>query len=125
MGSHGKNADGCLYQRSAAFITPKIYYNEAGKQKVVELDTARFTGDTNAGQSFCKDWSCADSGINFFTMTTGGARQGKPDQECYHGQMFAFNAENETLIFTSKDYILNRYAYTNIFVSPMQFNLLP
>ena len=93
--NHQQKADGCLYQRSAAFITPKIYYNEAGKQKVVELDTARFTGDTNPGQSFCKDWSCADSGINFFTMTTGGARQGKPDQECYNGQMFTFNAEND------------------------------
>ena len=89
--NHGEKAEGCLYQRSAAFITPKVYYEEAGEQKIVELDIARFTGDLNPGQSFCKDWSCAGSGINFFTLTTGGARQGKPERQCYNGQMFTFN----------------------------------
>ena len=92
---HNNKADGCLYQRSAAFITPKIYYEEAGAQKIVELDTAKFTGDKNPGQSFCKHWSCADSGINFFTMTTGGARKGKPDRQCHNGQIFKFKPEND------------------------------
>ena len=89
--NHGQTAQGCLYQRSAAFITPKVYYEEAGEQKIVELDIARFTGDLNPGQSFCKDWSCAGSGINFFTLTTGGARQGKPERQCQSGQMFTFD----------------------------------
>merc|ERR1712212_659829 len=80
MGDRNEHADGCLYQRSAAFLTPKTYYIENGEQKVVEFDNAMFTGDLNPGQSFCNDWSCADSGVNFFSLTTGGARQGKPDQ---------------------------------------------
>ena len=92
---HDKMAQGCLYQRSAAFLTPKIFYYESGRQKVVELDTASFTGDVNPGQSFCKEWSCADSGVNFFSLTTGGARQGKPDRQCYQGQIFTFDRRND------------------------------
>ena len=91
---HNERADGCLYQRSAAFIEPKIHYNEAGKKKVVVLNKARFTGDIPR-QKFCKDWSCANSGKNFFTMTTGGARQGKPDRKCHNGQILTFNAAND------------------------------
>jgi len=90
-----EHADGCLYQRSAAFLTPKTYYIENGEQKVVEFDNAMFTGDLNPGQSFCNDWSCADSGVNFFSLTTGGARQGKPDQNCWNYENFDFDPNND------------------------------
>ena len=85
---HNENSDGCFYQRSATFLVPKIHYVEDGKTKVVELDKARFTKDQGQNQDFCKEWSCADSGINFFSLTTGGARLGRPGKSCRNNDMF-------------------------------------
>ena len=88
---HNEHSDGCFYERSAAFLTPKIRFVEGGESKVVELDRAKFTKDQDQNQDFCKEWSCADSGINFFSLTTGGARLGRPGKTCRSGEMFKFD----------------------------------
>lgn len=79
---------GCLYQRSAVYKNPTLHFMEDGVKKHVRLDTASFTYNKNPAYA-CDDWACADSGKNFFSLTTGGARMGKPKREkCHQGQMF-------------------------------------
>ena len=91
-------ADGCLYKRSATFLVPKIYYVEEGEIKVVELDTTRFTKDQGQNQDFCKEWSCADSGRNFFSLTTGGARLGRPGRTCRNDEVFNLDPYHDPIL---------------------------
>ena len=84
------NSVGCLYERSAIFISPEIRYKANGKDKTIKLDKARFRKDQNAGQDFCSDWSCADSGENSFSIKTGGSRQGRPNLTCDHNAVLHF-----------------------------------
>jgi hypothetical protein len=91
-------ADGCLYKRSATFLVPKIYYVEDGERKIAELDTTRFTKDQGQNQDFCKEWSCADSGINFFSLTTGGARLGNPEEICWNDEIFNFDPNFDPIL---------------------------
>ena len=79
---------GCLYQRSAVYKNPTLYYKENGVQKHVKLDTAKFSYKEDPRYA-CDDWACAGSGKDFFSLTTGGARMGKPKTDkCHQGQMF-------------------------------------
>ena len=90
--NRGQSVDGCLYERSADFFDPKIQYREGGRRKTVKLTKGKFTKDQNARQGFCSDWSCADSGRNFFSMTTGGSRLGKPERTCEHNKILHFKS---------------------------------
>ena len=93
-----ENANGCLYKRSATFLVPKIYYVEDGERRIAELDTAKFTKDQGQNQGFCKEWSCADSGINFFSLSTGGAKLGRPDKTCWNDEIFNFDPDFDPIL---------------------------
>ena len=88
------NSVGCLYERSAIFISPEIRYKEKGEEKTIKLDRARFMKDQNADQGFCRDWSCAGSGKNFFSIKTGGSRLGRPNITCHHNTVLHFKIIN-------------------------------
>ena len=83
--------NGCQYQRSATFMQSMIRYNDNGKSKNLKFDKALFSKDNAPNWGFCKDWSCAGSTKNSFTLTTGGSRLGAPETKCNDGDVFEFD----------------------------------
>ena len=98
-----ENSVGCLYERSAHFISPEISYKEKGVRKTIKLDKAIFMKDQNPGQGFCSDWSCANSGKKIFSIRTGGSRLGKPNLTCEHNTVLFLRNTNGNAVQRSKN----------------------
>ena len=97
-----ENSVGCLYERSANFISPEISYKEKGISKTIKFDKATFMKDQNPGQGFCSDWSCANSGKSFFSVRTGGSRLGRPNLTCDHNTVLFLRNTNRNTVQRSK-----------------------
>ena len=82
-----QGANGCQYERQAAFVRPNIKYKMRRETKTLELNTANFTVDQNEKCRRCHRWTCASSGSNYFSLKTGGSRLGKPNKICQHNQL--------------------------------------
>ena len=80
----GVGADGCKYEREAQFNQPKIEYKDKkGETSTLLLDTAYFSIDPEPKCRRCKDWTCASSRSQFFSLKTGGSRiKGRTRKVC-------------------------------------------
>jgi hypothetical protein len=84
-------ANGCLYKRSAKFFKPAIKYKVRKMIQTSFLDKAKFSVDQNEKCRRCHDWTCANSGQEFFSLQTGGSRLGKPKMTCPNNLVLYFN----------------------------------